>query len=75
MATFREKLNSRKLAVATGCIILATALLIAKLIEADHWVTVVITVGAAYMGSQAYVDGRAKQNRSLANAMARSREY
>ena len=75
MATFREKLNSRKLAVATGCIILATALLIAKLIEADHWVTIVITVAGAYLGAQAYVDRGTSRNRSLANAMARSREY
>ena len=56
MATFREKLNSRKLAVATACIFIATALLIAKIIEADHWVTVVITVAGAYMATQAYVD-------------------
>ena len=54
--TFREKLNSRKLAVATGCVLLATGLLIAGVIEADHWVTVVITVGGAYMATQAYVD-------------------
>jgi len=56
MPTFREKLNSRKLAVATGCILIATALLIAKLIEADHWVTVVITVAGAYLATQAWVD-------------------
>ncbi len=54
--TFREKLNSRKLAVAAGAIFLATALLIAKIIEADHWVTVIITVGGAYMATQAWVD-------------------
>ena len=56
--TFREKLNSRKLAIAVGVIFLATALLIAKLIEADHWVTVVITVAGAYMATQAYVDAK-----------------
>ncbi len=56
MATFREKLNSRKLVVATGIILIATVLLIAKLIEAEHWVTVVITVGGAYMATQAWVD-------------------
>ena len=58
MATVREKLNSRKLAVAVGAIFLATALLIAKSIEADHWVTVIITVGGAYMATQAYVDAK-----------------
>lgn len=54
--SFREKLNSRKLAVATACILIATALLIAGSIEAEHWVTVVITVAGAYMATQAYLD-------------------
>ena len=56
--TFREKLNSRKLAVAVGCILLATGLLLAKIIEAEHWVTIVITVAGAYLGAQAYVDAK-----------------
>ena len=75
MATFREKLNSRKLAVATGIIFIATVLLVAKLIEADHWVTVVITVGGAYLGSQAFVDRSVRQNRSLESARLRSLDY
>lgn len=56
--TFREKLNSRKLAVAAVVVALATALLIAKLIEPDNWATVVITVAGAYMATQAYVDAK-----------------
>ncbi len=54
--TFREKLNSRKLGVATACILIATGLLIAGSIGPDNWVTVVITVAGAYMATQAYVD-------------------
>ena len=52
----RDKLNSRKLMVAIGCIFLASLLLAAGFIQAEHWVTVVITVGGAYMATQAYVD-------------------
>ena len=52
----KEKLNSRKLGVFLVCFATATALLIAHLIEADHWVTVCITLGGAYMATQAYVD-------------------
>ena len=52
----REKLNSRKLMLALLLISVATGLLIAKLIEAEHWVTVAITIGGAYMATQAYVD-------------------
>lgn len=54
--TFREKINSRKFAIAVGAIFLATALLIAGTIEPDHWVTVLITIGGAYMVTQAYID-------------------
>ena len=54
--TFREKLNSRKLAMATGCIFLATVLLIARYLDGDNFVTIVITVAGAYMATQAYVD-------------------
>lgn len=52
----KEKLNSRKLWVAVGTEILATGLLIAGAIQAEHWVTVTITVVGAYMVTQAYVD-------------------
>ena len=52
----RDKLNSRKLMVAIGCIFLASLLLAAGFIQAEHWVTVVITIGGAYMATQAYVD-------------------
>jgi hypothetical protein len=54
----KDKLNSRKLGVFLVCFSTATALLIAKLLEAEHWVTVCITVGGAYMATQAYVDGK-----------------
>jgi len=54
--SFREKLNSRKLCMAAGCILIATVLLVAESIEAEHWVTVVITVAGAYMATQAWVD-------------------
>lgn len=54
--TFREKINSRKFVLATGLCSLATFLLLGEAIEADHWVTVIITIGGAYMATQAYVD-------------------
>ena len=34
----------------------ATLLLLGGAIEAEHWVTVVITIVGAYMATQAYVD-------------------
>jgi len=52
----RDKLNSRKLLMSLSCIGLATGSLIAGLIQDEHWVTVVITIGGAYMATQAYVD-------------------
>lgn len=52
----KEKLNSRKLGIFLVIFVTATALLIAKLVEAEHWVTVSITIGGAYMATQAYVD-------------------
>ncbi len=52
----RDKLNSRKFALAVGTILLATALLIAEYIEPDHFVTIVITIGGAYMAAQAWED-------------------
>ena len=54
--SFAEKLNSRKLALAVVAIALATVLLITGHIEAENWTTVIITIGGAYMASQAYVD-------------------
>ncbi len=54
--TFAEKLNSRKLLIAVSFEAIATMLLVAGLIQADHWVTVTITIGGAYMATQAYVD-------------------
>ena len=56
MPTFREKLNSRKLFVAIAASTVATLLLLGGAIEAEHWVTVVITICGAYMAVQAYVD-------------------
>lgn len=53
-----EKLNSRKLWIAVGTELLATALLIADTIKSEHWVTVTITVIGAYMATQAWVDGK-----------------
>ena len=52
----REKLNSGKLGVFLVCFVTATGLLIASMLEAEHWVTVCITIGGAYMATQAYVD-------------------
>ena len=54
---FREKLNSRKLLIALLFETVAALFLAAGMIEADHWVTVTITIGGAYMATQAYVDG------------------
>lgn len=51
-----SKLNSRKLWVAVGTELLATTLLIAGAIQAEHWVTVTITVIGAYMACQSYID-------------------
>lgn len=53
---FREKLNSRKLLVSVGFFLVASFFLAMGLIEAEHWVTVTITLGGAYMATQAYVD-------------------
>ena len=54
--TFRQKLNSRKLLIAVSFEVIAAILLYAGLIEAEHWVTVTITIGGAYLATQAYVD-------------------
>jgi len=56
MTDFRHKLNSRKLMMALLMFFTATALLVMQSIEAEHWVTVTITIGGAYMATQAYVD-------------------
>jgi len=53
---FTEKLNSRKLALTVLFEGLASVFLFTGLIEADHWVTVTITIGGAYLATQAYVD-------------------
>ncbi len=54
--TFREKLNSRKLLIAASFELLATLLLVTGFIGPDNWVTVTITIGGAYMATQAYED-------------------
>jgi len=54
--TFRHKLNSRKLLIAVSFQVISVMLLVSGMIEADHWVTVTITIGGAYMATQAYVD-------------------
>jgi hypothetical protein len=56
--TFAEKINSRKFILAVGSILLATVLLVTGQIEPDNFVTIVISIGGAYMVSQAYVDGK-----------------
>lgn len=53
---FREKLNSRKLLITICFFSVASLFLAMGLIEADHWVTVTITLGGAYMATQAYID-------------------
>jgi hypothetical protein len=53
-----DKLNSRKLWVAVGTELLSTVLLATGNIEAEHFVTITITVIGAYMATQAYVDGK-----------------
>lgn len=52
----RDKLNSRKLAFALLSYAVATVMLCIGQIEGENWTTVVITIGGAYMASQAYVD-------------------
>lgn len=53
----REKLNSRKLFIAFFSESLAAVLLMMGFIEAEHFVTITITIVGAYMASQGYVDG------------------
>lgn len=53
---FREKLNSRKLFMAFAASCTATLLLMGGAIEAEHWVTVIITICGSYMACQAYCD-------------------
>jgi len=54
--SFKEKLNSRKLWLAILFEGLGSVFLTLGLIQADHWVTVTITIGGAYLATQAYVD-------------------
>ena len=54
--TFSQKLNSRKLLIAVSFELVAAMFLAFGMIEAEHWVTVTITIGGAYMATQAYVD-------------------
>ena len=54
----RDKINSRKLFVALLTEFLSTALLIAGQIEAEHWVTVTLTIVGAYMAAQGFVDSK-----------------
>lgn len=56
LMTFKEKLNSRKLALTGVVFSINTALLLTNSIQADHWVTVTITLCGAYLATQAYVD-------------------
>ncbi len=60
----RDKINSRKLFVAVLTEILSCGLLISGNIEAEHWVTVTITIVGAYMASQGWVDSQTKDTRS-----------
>ena len=57
----RDKLNSRKLLVALVTESLATVLLMGGAIQAEHWVTVTITIVGAYMASQGWVDSHKEQ--------------
>lgn len=54
----KEKLNSRKLYIAVGTEFLNVALLLGGAIQAEHFVTITITVIGAYMATQAWVDGK-----------------
>ncbi len=56
MRTFSQKLNSRKLALAIGCILSATALLVGGYISGDNWVNCVSITAGAYMATQAWED-------------------
>jgi len=57
----KDKLNSRKLVVFLIALVTGTGLLVGRLLEADHWVTVCTVMGGAYMATQAYVDKGPKQ--------------
>jgi hypothetical protein len=58
--SFSQKLNSRKLALAVGVILSATALLVGGYISGDNWVNVTTVTSAAYMATQVWQD-RSKQ--------------
>lgn len=58
MGVWADKLNSRKLLVTLLGFLGATLMRVADLIAADNWVTVVITLGGAYLATQAYVDAK-----------------
>ncbi len=60
--TFSEKLNSRKLILTVGCVLIATGLLVTSKITGDNWVNVVQIVVGAYMATQAYTDVRGNKN-------------
>lgn len=52
--TFSQKLNSRKLALTTGIIGAATALLVSGYITGDNWVNVAIVTSTAYMATNVW---------------------
>lgn len=56
LRTFREKLNSRKLAMSAGVIIGGTALLVNGYITSDNWMHLATFVTGGYMATQAWVD-------------------
>jgi hypothetical protein len=58
--TFKQKLNSRKLALAVGVLCSSSALLVGGYISGDNWVNVTSVIGGAYMATQAWLD-RGKQ--------------
>lgn len=54
--TFSQKLNSRKLALTTGIIGIATGLLVGGYLDGDNWVMVTQITAGAYMASQVWKD-------------------
>ena len=58
--TFRQKLNSRKLALTIGMLFASSALLVGGYLSGDNWVNANTVTAAAYMATQAWLD-RSKQ--------------
>lgn len=59
---FRNKINSRKLAVTAVVFAAATSLLVTNQIDATVWRDIVLGTVCMYLGSQAYVDKNSRAN-------------